>query len=223
MKLLILSDLHANTAALEKMSAQFAAADAVLFAGDFARFGAPETALPSLEALHKKHDTIFAVIGNCDEPELLPELEKRDMSVQNAVVQHEGLVFAGSGGGSKFTGTTPNERSDEELAADFSLIQHEGQHWHNLIVLMHNPPKDTACDTIANGAHVGSALLRQFIETAEPLVVVTGHIHESAAIDTVGSTTIINPGALLEDRYAWLELKKTEAGWNVAKASLETL
>ena len=68
MKFLVITDLHGNLAVLDKMDKQFAEADAVLFAGDFSKYACPETGLPALEKLCKKHDTIFSVIGNCDEP-----------------------------------------------------------------------------------------------------------------------------------------------------------
>lgn len=224
MKLLVTSDLHGNLDILDKMDKQFAQADAVLFAGDFAQFEHPETGTPALEKLCKKHETLFAVIGNCDEPSFLDEIESKDISVEGSMVFHEGLVFAGSGGGSKFTGTTPNERTEEELVSDLSILnQEENQTWDNLILLIHNPPKDTKCDMIGNGAHVGSQQLREFIEKTKPLAVITGHIHESAAVDKIGDTVVINPGPLSDGRYAWLEVSKSGDSWKVDRAELETI
>jgi Icc-related predicted phosphoesterase len=227
MKLLVTSDLHGNLDVLDKMDKQFAEADAVLFAGDFAQFKKPETGLPALEKFCKKHDTIFAVIGNCDEPELLESLEDKDISVEGSLVFHEGLAFAGSGGGSKFTGTTPNERTEEELVSDLAIVADQDKEnsipLDNLILIIHNPPKDTKCDMIENGAHVGSQQLRDFIQTTKPIAVVTGHIHESAGIDKIGDTVVINPGPLAEGKYAWLEVSSSSSGWKVDSATLETV
>ena len=224
MKFLVISDIHGNIDNLERLESQFKLADMVLFAGDFAKFRAPKTGLPVLEKLCAMHDTIFSVIGNCDDPSFLAETEQKDISVQGSLVNREGLVFAGSGGGSKFTGTTPFERTDDEIAADLDIVAQQGeQQWDNLIVIVHNPPKDTKCDTISNGAHVGSPRLRAFIEKYQPLAAITGHIHESAAIDTIGRTTLINPGPLDEGCYAWLEAEKDAGGWKVTRATLEKL
>ncbi len=224
MKFLVISDMHGNSDMLEKLDEQFKQADAVLFAGDFCRFQHPETGLPALETLCKKHDTVFAVIGNCDEPSFLQEIEKKDISVEGSLVSHEGLVFAGSGGGSKFSGDTPNEREDAELAGDLQIVSEQGeQQWNNLIIIIHNPPKDTKCDIVGNGIHVGSPLLRNFIDSYQPLAAITGHIHESTGIDTVGKTTVINPGPLCEGKYAWLEISCQNGSWQVDKASLESL
>ena len=101
--------------------------------------------------------------------------------------------------------------------------QGEGE-WGNLIAIMHNPPKDTKCDTISGGVHVGSPLLRKFIENYKPLAVVTGHIHESAGISEIGETTVINPGSLSEGKYGWVEAEKDSDGkWSVTKAELLTI
>lgn len=224
MKFLVISDLHGALENLDKLDNQFKEADAVLFAGDFAKFGDTKTGLPSLEKLCKKSENIFAVIGNCDEENFIQELEKRDISVHKTLAGFEGLVIAGSSGGSVFTHTTPYERSDEELVSDFSIITNQGeQEWNNLIAIMHNPPKDTDCDKISNGAHVGSPLLRDFIDKYQPLTVITGHIHESAGISKCGKTTVINPGALCDGKFAWLEIEKSGENFTVENVSLESL
>ncbi|MCR5217422.1 metallophosphoesterase family protein [Treponema sp.] len=224
MKFLVISDLHGNLEILDKMDVQFKEADAVLFAGDFTKFKFPETGAPALEKLCKKHDIIYSVIGNCDEPDFLSQIEAADISVEKTLVNHEGLCFAGSGGGSKFTGDTPNERSDEELVSDFDIITKQGKaEWNNLIAIMHNPPKDTECDKVAADVHVGSPLLRQFIDDYQPLAVITGHIHESAGISKAGNTTIVNPGALTDGKYAVLEVEKNNDRWTVTNCVLKSL
>ena len=224
MRFLVISDIHGAIENIEKLTPEFESADAVLFAGDFAKFGEVETGEPTLNALCKKHDEIFAVLGNCDEPSFIEKLEKNDISVEKTVAFFDSLAICGSGGGSKFTGSTPNERSDEELASDFNVLFSDGnEKWENLIAIMHNPPKDTKCDMIANGMHVGSPSLRAFIERAEPLAVITGHIHESSGIDTLGKTVVINPGSLAEGKYAILELKKDADGWRISNCVLKQL
>jgi uncharacterized protein len=227
MTFLVISDLHGNIPVLDKLDSEFKASDAVLFAGDFAEFGHTETGKPALEALCKKHETIFSVIGNCDEPDFLEEIEKQDISVENTLVYHDGLCFAGSGGGSKFTGTTPNERTDEELLSDLDIVENTEEggggngSWNNLILIMHNPPKDTKCDAVNPTVHVGSPLLRKFIEDKAPLAVITGHIHESAAVDKINNTVVINPGPLAAGCYAVMEVERDSGDWKVTKAELK--
>lgn len=213
MKVLIMSDGHGDAAMLDRAAPLAREADAVLYAGDFAALGRPETGLPYLERLANLNDRTFAVSGNCDEIDFRETLEEYDISVEGSLSYFSGLVITGSGGGSKFTGKTPNERDDEELASDLRLASGSAGDdetaagpWNSLVVIMHNPPKDTACDLVAPGVHVGSPLLRQFIDTWQPLLVVCGHIHESFAVERLGPTVLVNPGSLAEGRYAVAEI-----------------
>lgn len=224
MRLLLISDGHGNLEMLDKLDAEFKKADCVLFAGDFAKFGEPETGLPFFNKLMEKHEKIYSVLGNCDEESFGERIENADISVVNALLFSEGLVFTGSSGGSKFTGTTPFEREEEELVHDLHLVtESENSDWNNLVAIMHNPPKDTNCDKIDNGMHVGSALLKEWIEKYQPLLVLTGHIHESKGIDEVGKTTVVNPGALCEGNYAVAEVVKSEGNWKIKSCELLSL
>ena len=224
MEFLVISDIHGNLENLEKLNPMARKADGIIFAGDFTEFNNETTGLPVLKALCKMNENIFAVRGNCDYPSLEEEFEASDISCERQLVMHEGLAFAGSHGGSKFTGTTPDERTEEELQSDFKIITDEGaQEWDNLVVVMHNPPKNTDCDKIPGDIHVGSELSTKFIEEYKPLAVVTGHIHESAAICKIGNTTVINPGAVLEGKYALLTVSRKDGKWTVDSAELKTL
>ena len=228
MKFLILSDIHGDLENLDKLDSRFAEADAVLFGGDFAKFEHEETAKPVLEKLLGKHENIFSVIGNCDNPDFLSEVEGADISVEGMLAFHDGIAICGSGGGTKFTGTTPFERDEDEILSDYDVVESssaesadESGHWQNLVLIMHNPPKDTECDKLPNGIHVGSEKLRNYIEKRTPFLVVTGHIHESAGISKIGEATIINPGSLAEGKYGWVEAGKDDSGkWVVTKAEL---
>lgn len=231
MKFLVLSDIHGDTGYIEQLDEEFAAADAVLFAGDFARDKEPETGMQILNTLVKKHDDIFAVTGNCDDPSFVEELEKLDVSVQGDILFRDGLAFAGSGGALYFTGTTANERTDDELVSDLSIVAEQESvdgmpetDWNNLILILHQPPFDTGTDKITAGISTGSKTLRAFIEKHQPLLVVTGHIHESFATAKLGKTVLINPGSLAEGRYGIVEVEQDDSGvWTVTKCELKEI
>ena len=222
MKLLVISDGHGNTDALERLKAVAANADAVLYAGDFAAFGKPETGAPFLERLVALHDNVFAVLGNCDEPGFIEELERRDVCAQGQLSFFDGLAIAGSGGGSKFTGATPCERSDEELVSDLAIVRQsaESDSLQSLVLIAHNPPHGTALDKAGGNAHVGSVGIRQFIENFQPVLAVSGHIHESRAVDQIGDSALVNPGSLAEGFYAIAEIAQGEDGKKTAKIEL---
>ena len=224
MKLLVISDLHAHNDVLDKMDDIFAAADAVLFAGDFAECFKPETGDEALEKLCSKHDTIFAVLGNCDNEVFLGDLEEKDISVEKALVFHEGLAFAGSGGGTKFTGKTEFERTEEECLGDFDILVNSVEQggdnslWQNTILISHNPPKGKTVDAVNAALHAGSQMFTDFILEHKPLAVICGHIHEGVGSEKIGDTVVINPGSLGEKgTYYWLEVEKENGNWKVTK------
>ena len=227
MKLLLISDLHGHLDNLQKLEGEIKGADAVLFAGDFSKFQKPETGLPCAEKMRELCPNLFAVLGNCDEPELLESIENLDISVQRSLASFGGLVIAGSGGGSKFTGETPNERDEDDLQADFDVIKNsgldeEGQ-WGNLILISHNPPKAQGVDSPAANVHAGSQIFADFIAKTKPLAVLCGHIHEGCGVESIGDTVVVNPGPLCEGNYAVMELQKEGGAWKVAATELKSL
>lgn len=221
MKFLVLSDIHGNISVLKKLENEFKNADAVLFAGDFCECFKPETSKPALDALVKMHDEIYAVLGNCDEPEFIDELENAGINAERVLNYTDGIAIVGSGGGSYFTGKTPNERSEDDLISDFKILG-EGE-WSNLIMISHNPPKDTVCDAVNEKLHAGSQKFRELIEEKKPLAVVCGHIHEGCGIDKIGETVIINPGSLSEGKYAVLETAVKDKKPQVVCAQLRSI
>lgn len=225
MKLLVISDLHAHNDVLDKMDDIFKAADAVLFAGDFAECFKPETGEEALAKLCSKHESIFAVLGNCDNETFLEDLEEKDISVEKALVFHEGLAFAGSGGGTKFTGKTEFERTEDECLSDFDIVNNsidqngDKSLWKNLILISHNPPICDKLDSFDGVHHAGSQKFTDYIMQNQPLAVICGHIHEGTGIAKLGESLVINPGSLGEkETYVWLEVEKASDGnWKVSK------
>ena len=227
MKLLVISDLHAHNDVLDKMDEIFKQADAVIFGGDFAECFKPETGKEALERLCKKHDSIFAVLGNCDNEDFLEDLEDADISVEKSLVFHEGLAFAGSGGGTKFTGKTEFERTEDECLSDFDSVVNSVEQsgdaslWKSLILVSHNPPVAEKLDSFDGEHHAGSQKFTDFIKEHKPLAVVCGHIHEGTGIEKIGETTVINPGSLGEaGTYVWLDLEKAGDDWKVKNTEL---
>ena len=230
MKLLVISDLHAHNDVLDKMDSLFEEADAVIFGGDFAECFKPETGKGALEKLCSKHESIFAVLGNCDNEDFLEELEAQDISVEKSLVFHDGLAFAGSGGGTYFTGKTEFERTEDECLSDFDIVKNSVEQtgdaslWQSLILISHNPPVGEKLDSFDGEHHVGSQKFTDFIKENKPLAVVCGHIHEGTGIEKFGDTVVINPGSLGEaETYAWLEVEKDGDGWKVVKAEMGKL
>jgi len=108
---------------------------------------------------------------------------------------------------------TPRELSEEELAVKIEEALKGIEDYSNVIFNFHCPPKDCTLDlapkldtsydpprpvTTAGEAVMvgcGSSAVRDAIEKYQPLLVLTGHIHESRGVVKIGRTTVANPGS----------------------------
>lgn len=243
MKFLVIADLHGNVSVLDKLDGEFSSCDAVLFGGDFADAVNKLPGEPVLKKLVSKHSEIYAVLGNHDDESFIDDLEKEGINAQGVLLTIPAkeaddcpLLLAGSGGSTPFTRDTPYERDEADIMSDLDIITTNAVsaggncdsgdfgEFPNLIVISHNPPRDTKCDLAGGKFHAGSAMLRSFIEKTKPLAVVTAHIHEAVAIDKVGGTTIINPGSLGNaGAYAVMTIEKVDGAPKVVSAELKRI
>jgi Icc-related predicted phosphoesterase len=74
------------------------------------------------------------------------------------------------------------------------------------ILLIHDPPFNTALDFTLMKTHVGSESVRKIIEKYQPNLAVAGHIHESIGIERIGRTMAINAGEAKYDHYAIIQV-----------------
>jgi len=86
-----------------------------------------------------------------------------------------------------------------------------------LVCVFHGPPHGTALDLIHGDVHVGSRMVRKFLEANQPLLSLHGHIHESPAVsgkfaDRIGSTICVNPGQRMGSTLhaVWFRLEDLE-------------
>lgn len=93
------------------------------------------------------------------------------------------------------------------------------EHFDNVIFNFHAPPYNTKLDYAIVGNkrdHVGSSSIREMIEKYQPLLGLHGHIHESAGVDKVGNTKVVNPGSEYKDGildYALIVIKRDIKGF----------
>ncbi|MCP4750525.1 MAG: hypothetical protein GY866_06505 [Proteobacteria bacterium] len=209
MIILEIADIHGDVSKLEKMSDEIKAADLVLLAGDITNFGRGKEMRKIIRRVREKNPRIFAVPGNCDFPEVESVLNEEDVGLhgQNRIV--DGIGFIGLGASLP----TPSGATPWEVSEDF-FQEHLDKAVTNLpegiptILVSHQPPFDTVTDKVWSGAHVGSKVVREFIEKRQPMVCFTGHIHEGVGHDTIGDTRIVNPGALFQRKYAYAEIDR---------------
>ncbi len=206
-----LSDIHGETAFIHRLGHVLKSADVVLLAGDITHFAHAGEAARVLEAVWKSAARVLTVPGNCDHPDVDSWMEKQGINLHPGVSVVGDLGFAGLGGSIYTPFNTPFEYSETRARQFLADIAEGLPEEIPFVMLSHQPPRDTLCDRLRDGRHVGSIALREFIEIIQPLVCFTGHIHESVGIDRIGKTWIINPGRLGHGRYAYAEITVRQA------------
>lgn len=197
MKILATADFHGSIEDAEKaaLKARNIKADVILACGDITHFGTPEDARKVLAPLIEQKLPILYVPGNCDPPSLLDEKIKGATLMHGKCEVFNNYSFIGAGAVPvDRVHPSPFEVDDEETWAALLQGQKQCGSEHPLIVVSHSPPAYTKLDKAYFGGHVGSPLLRQFIEKYEPVAVFCGHIHEAKGVDHIGKTVIVNTG-----------------------------
>lgn len=201
MQMMAFGDIHEYLHTLEPLEAALRQADLVLVSGDLTRWRGPTTAAKVLDAIARFNPHILAQVGNTDTWETHQYLEQCGISLHGRGYRFGPLGIFGVGGSNQTPFYSPTEFSEEELAdtllAGYTMVQDAP---YKLLVA-HCPPYHTNIDRIYSGMHVGSTSVRQFIETYQPDICISGHIHEAPGEDRIGATVLLNPGMLAQGGY----------------------
>ena len=210
MKIIGLTDIHGRLNSLIRIEKKLAEADLILIAGDITNFGDGDKAEEVISSIERYNKNILAVYGNCDYPSVESYLSQKGYSISWKHKEIGDYTFIGVGGSLSCPARTPSEFPESEFSTFFRSILNDfssGSHpvrW--LVLVSHQPPKNTICDRAHGGVHVGSSAVRQFIEDAQPVFVLTGHIHEGRGVDRIGNTIVVNPGPFRTGNYAEIEV-----------------
>jgi Icc-related predicted phosphoesterase len=99
---------------------------------------------------------------------------------------------------------TPYEISEHQIEAFLEQLPVDAA--QPLILVSHQPPHNTVADRAMKMKHVGSRRLSEWIKAQQPLLVLSGHIHESFGHKVYGHSHVINPGAFKDGRYAVVDV-----------------
>ncbi len=186
MRILAMSDLHSSENAFQLLRERLQRdkPDLLVLAGDITNFGPTEYASAVLE--EAKGVQTLAVHGNCDPSPVREALEKVGASIHQEFRPVEKYTFVGLGG-------SPPPMMEIPAITD-------------LIIISHVPPKGYN-DSTARG-HRGSGRLLGMVEKLHPILVISGHIHESQGAVKDKGTVFVNPGAAMDGHYAVIEVGK---------------
>lgn len=200
MRFIAAGDIHMDPGRLADIP-DIGSADYIIITGDITNYGSSHEARTVFDRLLQFNSSILAVAGNLDQPDVARFLEDLGISLHGTARQFDGLGIMGLGGSNYTPFKTPYEFSEQQLAdlldAGFARIDKGA----DFILVSHTPPVRTKTDRLRNGRHVGSTAVRKFIEEKQPLLCLTGHIHESRGRDHIGRTLVLNPGMVKDGGY----------------------
>lgn len=204
MKILVVSDIHGNEKELSCLKEEAERVDLILAAGDLTHFGNTEDAARIIAALRRLNPQVLAVAGNCDSREIEHALHTMGVGLGQSAVEMDGMQIFGISGAMQGPIRTPYEVTDQDLSLQLEKIHPASD--KPVILVSHQPPYKSVADKAMKVKHVGSKAVRDWIHAAKPLLVLTGHIHESYGQEETGGVNILNPGAFKEGRYALVEI-----------------
>jgi len=192
-KILVVSDLHDDETALERIAARAKEFDYVLVAGDI---GKGRNFLEDLLAVQSK---LFLVPGNGDQ-DFLEEIAGEKCLQEKRVEIEEGFNLVGFGYSPPTPFHMPLEYPEEKLYSWMKGLPID----RKTIFVTHAPPFGVLDDVL--GVHAGSRSVLRIIEEKKPLVNVCGHIHESEGVGKVGETTVLKVGAAKRGRGGEIDI-----------------
>jgi Icc-related predicted phosphoesterase len=206
MKVAVVSDIHDDVAHVDVVQNAMAQADALIVCGDFTTFGDAARIQAVADALDAEKKPRFFVIGNCDQMPVDGAL-RGWRNLHGRVVEWNGWLLAGLGGSTPCPKRTPCELSESVYGQLLDEIRRAcAGREDRLILVAHQPPYDTDADRLPTGLHVGSRVLRSFLDLVQPAYYLTGHIHEGASRSQIGRTVVLNPGPLAQGHVPTIEL-----------------
>lgn len=194
MKIISFGDVHMATRNLARMGAVMRDTDLVIISGDLTNFGGADDARKVIEDVRAACAKLLAVPGNLDRAEVFPFLEQEGIALHGRGMAVDGVGIFGCGASNITPFHTPSEISEEEIYDTLRRGYEQVRGVRPLLMICHTPPFETKCDRIMSGKAVGSTAARKFIEEFKPDVCISGHIHESAAVDSIGPTKVLNAG-----------------------------
>ena len=212
MLLLCLSDIHGEGAGIAGILEGCPGVGVVVLAGDLTHLGGAAEAARVVDPLLAAGMRVVAVPGNMDNPDVLGWLEERGLSLHGRGVTIGGIGFFGLGGSNPTPFGTPFEVGDPDARSLLDAAWPAVASARCRVLVSHAPPHGTRLDRGPALLHVGSSVVRAFLESHDVSLCLCGHIHEAGGRqDTVGAASCVNIGAFKSGRYALVAVEPDES------------
>ncbi len=192
--ILHVSDAHCATQTLKRI-VESVSYDILVSSGDF-------ECVDTAEAFLGFGGKLVAVTGNLDNPSIYRLLSDAGVAIDGRMVDLLGLRFAGVGG--------------LDVASNISSMSRLEPGMVDVLV-SHHPPKGIL-DRPLIGVSAGLSELKSLVDRVKPRLHLFGHIHESPGYVRVSGTIHVNPGPVLQGRYAVIDLD-VEASVRLARVN----
>ena len=205
-KILALADIHGDMNRIPRIAESLKEADIVLLVGDITNFGGTDKARQVMDILTRYNPKVFGVHGNCDLPGVEEVLRQMDGCLNHSCLTVQDVQFIGVGGSLPCPGVTPSEIGEsvfQDILDGMVEMVDMNKPW---IFVSHQPPYGTKIDAVSPSRHTGSQAIRRFIEQYQPVLAVSGHIHEACGMDKLNETILVNPGPFCKGCYAVIEV-----------------
>ena len=191
MKIMAFSDVHADLEIARCLvkRAQKKDIELIVCAGDFTVF--ERQLKPMLKLFNSIGKPVVLIPGNHEEPTAVEKYIsdcKHIAFIHKKIWRYNGFTFLGWGTDG-FTKRSEEFRMvarkwRQKLTADDTTI----------VLVTHAPPHGTMLDKL-DKEHIGNKDIRTAIEWIQPVLAISGHIHENEGRrDKIGKTVAVNPG-----------------------------
>jgi|SRR5919204_3445560 Icc-related predicted phosphoesterase len=202
MKLAYVVDVHGRPQAVAEAVQGIGEIDLLIVGGDITTGGSPDEAEQAVDSWRALAPRLLALAGNMDSAAIDARLAQLDIALDGRGVAFGDVGVFGVSAAPISPLRTPYELPDDELERRIRRGFANVEDCRVKVFCPHAPPAGTACDRLSSGEHVGSRVVRAFVEREQPDLVLCGHIHESRGMDAIGGSRIVNPGPVSAGHYA---------------------
>ncbi len=208
MKIMALADIHSEMKYLDAIGPELRQMDLLLLAGDITNFGGRDDIREILRLFCKYNQRILAVPGNCDGPSVNDYLAEKKINLHCNCIRLNDIAFFGVGGSLPCAQLTPFESGEHDFVALLESVEKKIESREKRVLLTHQPAYGTKLDLAGGADHRGSHAIEDFVMEHEPVLAVSGHIHDARGTDTIGSTVLVNPGPFRNGCYAVMQINE---------------
>ena len=181
------ADLHGHSQRIRRIKRKIAShrPDILVLAGDISKYRRPAA---MLDGLNRLDVPVLLIRGNSDSRRLTPLLRSypRLRPIHLSMACFHGVEIVG------IDGTLPLPFHSRIGFKEGDLVARVSGMLQSRSVLVVHPPPYGIRDRVLGKFHAGSRAVRRLVDRCSPALVICGHIHEQAGVETIGGTTVVN-------------------------------